>query len=355
MGGFFMNREPVIITNLTRAHIPAVIDLMMAQEMRQSRQNAAQMAVHSRHQIEAALTDQYNNDMRPVVALNRYGNVRGYAHPAIWELNENSILLSFLTARNGIVQKLTLPDPTDEYAGTTVNTLLDFLNACWQRAGTSGDLIRWPSTDYWAEPLFIKHGFRLDSICTFHPQQPFFSNRPMPSPLQRIRAARPEDEKSLISLFEQELRFHERYTPFVHSSPQVLEAFRRKLQHLWQGISLEDEAPLILVAEQGHEIVAMAENTLLEVGPYDEPGFTPPGHYWCIDNISVRADLQGQGIGRLLMQAIEDILTSLQLKLNGYVLWFNPDNPKAAHFWSSLGFQPLWTTYQRFREGAASK
>ena len=350
-----MKHEPVIITHLTRAHVPAVIDLIMAQEMRQSRQNASPLAVHSRHQIEVGLTNQYNSDIRPVVALNRDGHVRAYAHPAIWILNENSILLSFLTARNGIVQKLTLPDPADEHAGTTVNTLFDFLNAFWQKAGTSGDLMRWPSADSWVEPLFTKHGFRLDSICTFHPLQPFFSSRPMPSPLLHIRSARPEDEKSLMSLFEQELHFHERYTPFVHSSPQVQEAFRRKLQRLWQGISLEDDAPLVLVAEQAREIVAMAENTLLEVGPYDEPGFTPPGRYWCIDNISVREDVQGQGIGHLLMQAIEDILTSLQLKLNGYVLWFNPDNPKAAHFWSRLGFQPLWTTYQRFREDAVNK
>lgn len=65
--------------------------------------------------------------------------------------------------------------------------------------------------------------------------------------------------------------------------------------------------------------------------------------------------MQEQGIGRLLMLAIEDILASLQLKLNGYALWFNPDNPKAAHFWRRLGFQPMWITYQRFREDAVNK
>jgi GNAT superfamily N-acetyltransferase len=345
-----MNHQPVTITRLTKAQVPAVIDLIMVQETRQFTQSASHLAVHSRQQIEVALTSQWNTNVQPLVALNRYGKVRAYAHPSVWMLKENSILLSFLTARNGIVQRLTFPDPADENAGTVVTTLLDFLDAFWQGAGTSGDLIRWPSSDSWVEPHFINHGFRLDSICAFHPLQPFFTRRPTPSPLLRIRSARPEDEKALIRLFEQELRFHERYTPFVHSSPQVLEAFRRKLQHLWQGISLEDDAPLVLVAEQAREIVAMAENTLLEIGPYDEPGFTPAGHYWCIDNVSVREDLQGQGIGRLLIQGIEDILASLQLDLSGYILWFNPDNLKAALFWSRLGFQPLWTTYQRFRK-----
>src|SRR5690349_5062629 len=74
MGGFFMNHESVTITYLTRAHVPAVIDLIMAQEMRQSRQNESHLATRSRHQIEVALTNQYNSDTRPVVALNRYGN-----------------------------------------------------------------------------------------------------------------------------------------------------------------------------------------------------------------------------------------------------------------------------------------
>lgn len=345
-----MNHRPAVITQLTRAQVPAIVDLIMTQETRQFLQSTPPLAVHSRQQIETVLTTSHcNADVRPPVLLSQHGKVRAYVHPAVWTLKENSILHSFLTARNGIAQRLTLPDPADENADTIVNTLLDFLDAFWQKADTSGDLIRWPSSDAWIEPFLIQHGFRLDSICAFHALQPFFTTRPLASPLLRIRCARPEDEQSLVNLFEQEIRFHERYTSFVHSSPQVLEAFRRKLQHLWQGISLTDDAPLVLVAEQAREIVAMAENTLLEVGPYDEPGFTPPGHYWCIDNVSVREDLQGQGIGRLLVQGIEDILASLQLNLNGYILWFHPDNPKASLFWSLLGFQPLWTTYQRFR------
>jgi GNAT superfamily N-acetyltransferase len=337
------------IRTATATDIPALIDLMIAQEARQFIQSASLLAVHSRQQIEAALVSQCNNDIRPCVVLNQYGKVCGYAHPSVWMLKKSSSLLSFLTARNGVVQRLTLPDPTDEYAGTIVNMLLDFLDVFWQKAGTSGDLIRWPGSDSWVEPFFSKHGFQLDSICAFHPLQPFFSTRPISSPRLCIRLARSEDEEALIQLFEQELRFHERYTPFVRSSPQVLEAFRGKLRRLWQGKSLEDDAPLVLVVELDHEIVAMAENTLLEVGPFDEPGFTPPGRYWCIDNVSVREEFQGQGIGSRLVQSIEDNLAALRIDLDGYILWFNPDNLKAASFWSHLGFRVLWTTYQRLR------
>ena len=103
----------------------------------------------------------------------------------------------------------------------------------------------------------------------------------------------------------------------------------------------------MLVVEQGREIVAMAENTLLEVSRDDEPGFTPPGRYACIDNVSVREELRGQGIGHLLVQAIFAAFAVTSLSLDGYLLWYNPDNPQAGRFWPHLGFVPLWTTYQR--------
>jgi GNAT superfamily N-acetyltransferase len=63
--------------------------------------------------------------------------------------------------------------------------------------------------------------------------------------------------------------------------------------------------------------------------------------------VSVHEGLQGQGIGRLLVQSIEDAVLDMGLDLNGYALWFNPSNKRAARFWSRLHFQPLWTTYQR--------
>lgn len=118
-------------------------------------------------------------------------------------------------------------------------------------------------------------------------------------------------------MLEEELRYHERYTPFVRSSSIVLEAFRRKLARLWAGGSLQEGAPLMLVVEQGGEIVAMAENTILDVSLDDEPGFTPPGRYGCIDNVCVREELRGQGIGRLLVQAIFDAFAATDLHLMG--------------------------------------
>jgi GNAT superfamily N-acetyltransferase len=261
-------------------------------------------------------------------------------------------LRAFLTARNGIVSTLTLPNPADEDAGAVATALLSALDLFWQQARTSGDLVRWPSTDGWLAGVLTAQGFQLDSICATRPLAPFFAQRPVPGPLQRVRMARPDDEAILIKLFEEELLFHERYTPFVRSSPEILAAFRHKLRHMWGGDALDvldAGAPVVLVAEQAGSVVAMAENTLLAVSPHDEPGYTPAGCYWCLDNVSVRESFHGQGVGRLLVQAVEDIREELGLLLDGYVLWLNPDNPKAVRFWTGLGFQPLWTTYQRLR------
>ncbi len=334
----------ISIVPATEAALPDIVALLLAQHARQRARDPSLRHVGSPREVEAVLRHTHNDAL---VALTAEGRVRGYAQPAVWDLKETSILLAFLTARNGIVQNLVLPDPTDEDAEEVVAALLRALDSFWQKADTSGDLIRWPSNDSWLAGALAHQHFQLDSVCALRSREPFFVSRLTSLPHRHIRAAKSEDEDALVGLFEEELRFHERSIPFVRSSAQVVDAFRRKLGRIWKGESLEEGAPLVLVAEQAGAVVAMAENTLLTVTPGDEPGFTPPGRYWCLDNVSVHAGLQGQGIGRVLLQAIEDVIVVLDLDVAGYMLWFNPGNPSAARFWPRIGFQPLWTTYQR--------
>ena len=347
-------QEPEEVTALTKItidpigvkEIAAAADLLHAQQARQHAGDPRLKPARPREQIEASLALALANDgERPLVAQDAQGRVRGFARPSVWEISENSILRAFLSARNGVALDLALPDPADEDALTVAAALLAELTNFWARTATTGALIRWPSGDAWFEPVLVDLGFRLDSVCAFYPRQPLASPRHPPTQLLSIRRARPEDEEFLVELLDEELRFHEQYTPFVRSSPDVLMAFRRKLARLWAGATLEDGAPLILVAEHAGEIAGMGENTLLLLGENDEPGFTPPGRYACIDNVSVRGDMRGQGIGRLLTQAAFDAFA--QTGFDAYVLWYNPDNTLAARVWTHLGFQTLWTTYQR--------
>lgn len=337
----------ITITHLHDEHLDDVVALIIALQSRQHALDPRLLAVRTRQQITAALTIQHESGEQPLVALDANGRVRGYTRPGVWELSETSILRAFLSAHNGVAGHLTLPDPEEKDARAVATALLATLSDVWQSQHTSGDLIRWPSADLWLEPILAEQGFRLDSACATLAIQPENSARRVSSSQVVIREALPEDEEMLVALFEEELRYHERSTPFVRSSPEVLAAFRRKLARRWKGASLQEGAPLILVAEQAGEMVAMAENTLLVLDADDQPGFTPPGRYGCIDNVCVREALRGQGIGRLLVQAIFDAFAATGLQLDGYLLWYNPDNPLAGRFWPRLGFQPLWTTYQR--------
>jgi GNAT superfamily N-acetyltransferase len=332
----------ITITTVGAEQLPAVVDLLIAQEVRQWARDPRLRTAHSHELVAASLARSCEQSL---VALDARGRVRGYARPSVWQLAETSMMRAFLSARNGVAQQLILPDPEDEDAQAVLAALLAALSLWWKDQGTTGDLVRWPSADAWVEPSLAAQGLRLDSVCAARGSD--VPARRSPPPGIVTRQAWPADEQALLKLFEEELQYHERYTPFVRRSPAVLTAFRRKLARRWAGASLEDGAPLVLVAEREGVIVGMAETTLLNIGPDDEPGFTPPGRYGCLDNVCVREAWRGQSIGQLLVQTVEDMFVALPLDLDGWLLWYNPDNPQAAHFWPRRGFVPLWTTYQR--------
>ena len=335
----------ITVASLREEQVAVVVALSLAQETRQRERDARLRPAHSREQVTAILRKRLDAGEPSLVALDAHGRVRGYTSPAVWQLAETSILRAFLSASNGVARDLTLPDPHEPDAPVVLAALLAALSLWWQEHHTTGELIRWPSADHWVVARLAAHGFQLDSVCALG--GPHVTERHRTPSGVVTRQATPADEEALVDLFAEELRYHERYTPFVRCRPAVLAAFRRKLARLWAGASLEEGAPLVLVAERDGEIIGTAETALLTIAPDDEPGFTPPGRYGCIDNVCVREALRGQGIGHLLVQAVDDAFAALPVILTGWLLWYNPDNPQAAHFWPRRGFVPLWTTYQR--------
>lgn len=320
-----------------------LVALALAQEARLQASVPGLLATHTSAQIEARL-----REATPLlVAVDASGRLRGAVQPAVWKLKRESILRAFVSSNNGIAPQLIVPDPQDADTREVVEALMEALSDFWTHQNTDADLVRWPSLETWLPPLVAEHGFQLDSICAFRSLDPFFAEAPSAPAGLHFRMAQMTDEAALVRLFHEELLFHEHSTPFVRSSPAVLQAFRHKLEQLWQGKRFEEGAPLIVVAGQGNNLLAMAESTLVTLGEEGEPGFTPPGRYWCIDNVSVREEFHHQGIGRVLVQTIESLRLTLDLDLRGYLLWYNPDNTTAERFWQRLGFTPLWTTYQR--------
>lgn len=335
------------VVPMSEEQLPAVVALLLAQEVRHHDRDPRLRGAYSREQIMARLSDRLARGEPVLVALNQEQQMRGCACPAVWELAEASLLRAFLPERAGVTRELTLSDPQEGDASRALGALLVALSAWWEEHTTTGDLIRWPAAEQWVVARLAKHGFLLDSVCaTRGPEPPIEPPHPSSAP-GTIRPARSSDEAALVNLFAEELLYHERCTPFVRCHSAALEAFRRKLARLWAGTSLEAGAPLVLVAEHEDAVVGMAETTLLDIGPDDEPGFTPPGRYGCIDNVSVSELWRGQGIGQRLLQAVDNAFAARSLPLDGWLLWYNPDNTRASRFWSRRGFVPFWITYQR--------
>lgn len=328
-------------------YIPAVVDLLLAQEERHYARDPRLRMASSREEVTTRLTERLVAGDLALVALNQERRVRGYVSPGVWEIAETSLLRAFLPERSGVTRDLALADPQEGDASRTLAALLLALSSWWQEQGTTGELIRWPSADQWLVARLAVHGFQLDSVCALRGPHRSVHHDP-PSGIV-TRQATPADEEALVALFAEELEYHECWTPFVRCNPIVLAAFRRKLARLWSGASLEDGAPLALVAEREGEIVGMAETAFLDISSDDEPGFTPPGRYGCIDNVCVQELWRGQGIGKLLVQAVYEAFAALPLTLDGWLLWYNPDNQPASRFWAHRGFVPLWTTYQHLQ------
>lgn len=339
--------ESFSIVPATRVPMSSLIALVQAQASRLQAVDPRLPAVPSASWIEAMLLVQQEQDQPvPLVALDPAGQVRGYVAPALWTLPPQSLLHAFLTERNGIARSLTILSAPD--ASRVAAALLSALMIWWQQADCTGDLIRWPTRDAgWLHPLLVEErGFVLDSICAFRSgHAPSLASFPEIAGLL-LREATVSDEEVLVQLFEEELRVHADTVPCARVSLAAIEGFRRKLARRWHGGTYEDGAPLVLVAEVEGHVVGMAECMQMYVDANEEPGWTPPGRYGCLDNVCVSAHARGLGIGTRLTQAALAHFASLPA-LKGTLLWYSPANRLAADFWPRFGFVPLWTTYQR--------
>ncbi len=334
-----MTGQSIMVRPISDTDISAVTDLMLAQMIRWHALDARLTAPRGRDEIVVV-------QEQALVAADAHGRIRGYVRPELWIMPPEHEMLTFFTARNGTFQHFILPTPTDEDVEAVLLALLEALSEYWREQNTTGDMLRWPICDLWFEPQLLAHGFRVDNILAYRGTGPLPAPLPPVSPLFHARLARPEDEEALVRLHLQEIQFHVSYTPFVHIVPALEQAFRARLAQLWSEESLEEGAPLVVVVEKEHEVIAFAENELLVVEQDGgRPGMLLPGRYGYLNNVGVEERQRGQGVGHLLVQAVFDAFAAIPL--DGYMLWYSPDNPLAQAFWPHRGFQPLWKTYQR--------
>jgi putative acetyltransferase len=137
-----------------------------------------------------------------------------------------------------------------------------------------------------------------------------------------IRRARIEDAGAIARLMGDPAVY-----PGLMQMPYVSEEAQRA--RLADGLA-PGKADVLLVAERGGELVG--SSGMHPVGP------SPRRRHAMAIGISVRADVQGQGVGSALMQAMCDIadrwIGLLRLELSVYV-----DNARAIALYRRFGFE----------------
>lgn len=336
----------VTVAPLQPEDIPAVVELMAAQDARHHALDPRLAPPRSRETLEelVVLETLIDEAARQAGCLPLVACVaerpRGYVQADVWEIADGSSLRSYFMGRNGVAHWLTLPPPDAPDAPAVLAALLDALDHQWGVLDTEADILAWPSRDLWFGPTLETRGFIPDAVFAFRPLGPL--SAPAAAPFVTRPATR-ADEAAVLRLYLEEIDFHVQHAPFPWQ-PDALEAeFRARLSRIWVEESVEDHAPLVMVVERDGEVVGMTES-------YVEK--TPAGRYGYLNNVAVRADQRGQGVGRALTAATLDALDAHDVQ--GYSLYYMLANPIASHVWPRLGFEPLTTRYQR-RGGGSSQ
>lgn len=329
--------------------VAGVVDLIAQQEARLVALDGRLCPPHEREQLnilvhlEELLESEQRPEMAPIVV--RDGKrVRGYVQPGLWEIPADSTAACFFPPRTGLAYHMTLPPPDAPDCAQAADALLDALDTRWAAMGTLGEVVGWPSRDAWLAPLLAMRGFVPDSVLAVR------ANRPLPAPGQhaatlRARRAEPSDADVLVALYLEEIEFHVQRAPFPWQVEGLEAGFRVSLAQAWARASVEDHAPLLVVVERDGEIVAMAQTYIEHVKR--GRSYLAPGRYGYLNNVAVREDCRGQGVGRVLVAAALAELAALDV--DGFYLYYLAVNDLAAGFWPRLGFEPLVTRYQRRR------
>ncbi|MFN8473112.1 MAG: GNAT family N-acetyltransferase [Anaerolineae bacterium] len=339
----------ITVGALVEADVTGVVDLIAWQEARLLALDGRLCPPHEREQLEVLvhLEEMLESERRPQmepIVVRGDGAVRGYVQPGLWEVPEDSTAACFFPARVGLAYHLALPSPDAPDSTAVAQALFDALDECWTAMGTDGEVISWPSRDPWLAPLLTAQGFLPESVLALR------SAMPLPSPTSsaagvRARRAQPVDEDVLVALYLEEIEFHVQRALFPWRVEGLEAGFRAALAQAWAFASVEDHAPLIVAVERGGEVVAMAETYIEHIKRGSS--YLPPGRYGYLNNVSVREDCRGQGVGRVLAEAALAELGALGV--DGFYLYYMAANPLAQGFWPRLGFEPLVTRYQRRR------
>lgn len=191
------------------------------------------------------------------------------------------------------------------------------------------------------EALLESKGYLPADVHSIRPPlQLIRPSKPIP-PEIRVRHARAGEEDRLLVLLLEEWAFLTSFHPTLGSAwkPETGGPLLRQNLALALNRDSAQSETLILVAEKGNELLGVAYFRLVEVA--DEANMMPPGMHVVLEDIAVRSDARGKGIGRALIQDSFD--TFRRRNVAAFSISYVAQNPIARRIWPHLGFR----TYQR--------
>jgi GNAT superfamily N-acetyltransferase len=335
--------------------VAALVDLVIAQEARWHALASLRPA-RSPEAVASMLVERLQQPGEPpFVARDASGKVRGYLAATLFEFSydrrSDATSLEVFPERTNFVTNLTLPSPESDELVPVATALLEALQQRGQKQQVQGEFCRWPLFETIPNDALRAAGFEVFMKRAFRPLGPLPASRwPAPADLL-VRRARPEDEDMLVDIYLEESEYHHQHSPFFRMTPLLGADFRALVAAGWQGKSVEQGVPLVIVVERAGQVLAMAYTFLVQVEDLANRDYLPLGRYANIAEVGVRSHLRGQGVGRALVQGVFDAYADRQI--DGYVLGFSPHNPLSSQFWPHLGFHPFWNLHQRRREQTA--
>lgn len=266
------------------------------------------------------------------------------AFPVLLRLSPDSDDLVYFDILSGTAIQIAFRDDLQSTLSGSFANLISRLEDVWNTNGATAGLINWPTRDREVADYVMTAGYTLDSHLAVRRGVPALPLVHRSLPAVNTRLAVPDDEPAILELHSQVVQAHIPNAPFARNAPTAKSGMQTRLSRVWAGETTDEGASLVIVADIADRVVAMAECQIGFISAQPD-ALLPPGKYALIKTFGVAQGLRRRGIGHILEQAVSAACT--ELSADGFYLIFSPYNPSATAFWSSVGYEPIWTLYQK--------
>lgn len=318
------------------------VDAIERQQLRQQEVDN-RLPCQPRDKLMARVKELLSSDAS-MQAVAQNGELVGFAGGDVHSYGEADDV-TYWPDRMGVARELVVLGCDEGNEGDILELLLGNLTHVWRSRGATGSSIVWPSHDIEIASTLSLFGFSLDAFFAFRGEPAAWNNPQGGSHGNgvRLRSILPQDEDAVVSLFWEVIDSHIPNSPFARVVPAAEDRFRERIHRSLEGGDVTNEVPFILVALCEHRVLAMAECFVVEGGLIGDQKL-PVGRYGYINSFGVSRDARNRGLGSILEAGVNARFDALSV--NGCCLWYSSYNRSARQFWTKLGYDPLWTSYQ---------